>query len=273
MINYVKDIMNQDYSFKTIAQMRSQYIGIDILEYISLVQTIPPVWKRWIRDDTDMDCVPPRIDLIDKYSSIVSIAYKCLNANNFEIVDKIDRWQQKLQTPVFLEEFLKYCKRIWSITNYTKLRSFQYRLLMNAIITNVHLFKWKIDNITPYCTFCMEFLETDIHLFCQCIHVKNIWNLVFKWLAKIQGTPVCQLSTAQILFNTAHPSPKHVNNVLVLIVKFNIYRSRCLKTKPSIFSIREDIVHFQKMELLGAIVKNKVYQCKNKWNNVLEAIQ
>lgn len=173
-IVYIRDIVNADFSFKLIQQILSQFPGADILEYISLIQLVPSEWKRWIRLDSNHSCGPPVFDLIDKVKSLVSISYKSLNNDPYVILDKIQRWQTKLQIALYHKDFVRMCKRIWCITNYSKLRSFQFRLLMNALVTNVVLFKWKIQNVTPYCTFCSDFLETDIHLLCDCQYVKEI---------------------------------------------------------------------------------------------------
>lgn len=143
---------------------------------------------------------------------------------------------------------------------------------MNVVITNVHLFKWKIANVTPYCTFCSEYMETDLHLFFECSIVKVVWQQVFDWLKQICPCKVT-MNARNVLLNTVHPNPKNVCNVIVLIVKFNIYRARCFKQTPNIVHIQEDVAHHFKMELLGAMLKNKVRLCMEKWEGVLQIIQ
>lgn len=156
-IVYVQDIVNTDFSFKTIAQIREQFPGVDILEYISLIECIPMEWKRWIKNDSSQVIPPPKFELIQNQSSLVSIAYKDLNCDAFLLLDKMDKWRVKFDKPIFYKDFVKVGKRIWSMTNCSKLPSFQYRILMNTLVTNVSLFRWRVPGITPYCTFCSNY--------------------------------------------------------------------------------------------------------------------
>ena len=63
-------------------------------------------------------------------------------------------------------------------TNKTKLRSFQIRLNLRSIVTNVQLYGLDIasNNLS---TFCLEEPETLIYLFCDCQIVDAFWNDVF----------------------------------------------------------------------------------------------
>ena len=77
---------------------------------------------------------------------------------------------------------LKFYKQTGRLTLSTKLRSFQYRLINFAIVTNVQLCKWKVKD-SPKCTFCNDKEETYLHLFAQCQTVHNyLWMPLQKWL-------------------------------------------------------------------------------------------
>ena len=78
---------------------------------------------------------------------------------------------------------------------YTKQRIFQnievsqYRLLQRALVTNVHLFKWKIRE-NDLCTFCSLAKETISHVIFQCEVVQNLWTKVFDFIKEqYPGTP------------------------------------------------------------------------------------
>ena len=60
-----------------------------------------------------------------------------------------------------------------------------------------------------------------MHLFTACDKVKELWNFVHTLVTNLN------LSPEIILFNTCTPNPKFVENVIVLITKHYIYRSRC----------------------------------------------
>ena len=71
--------------------------------------------------------------------------------------------QSMLQTELSYADFLKLFRNIKIITNYVKLRSFQYRMLCNAIVTNKLLYKWKIIE-SENCTFCKKRARNDTTL-------------------------------------------------------------------------------------------------------------
>lgn len=270
-IHFLHDIVNADYTFKSIVQIKVSYPNIDILEYFSLIQSIRPTWRRWLKYDSNIEMPVPRIQLLDKLSTIVSTAYACMNDATFVSDYKCVKWSNKLNLDISLAQFVKIIKNIWLITNTSKLRSFQYKILMHAIVTNVTLYKWKIPGVSKMCTFCQAEPETDIHLFCECTFVQQIWQVVVEWISKFVGNRV-KLNAETIMFNNIVNNPKHVVNVIVLITKFNIYRSRCMGNKPSIVVLVDDIMTYYKMELLGAKIKGKEYSCQEKWHYAINEI-
>ena len=84
------------------------------------------------------------------------------------------------------DTFSCYFQNIHKCTISTKLRDFQYRLLNQAVITNTHLFKWKIIQ-ADLCTFCEEQPESILHLLVKCKHSQLIWNKLFVKLHTLTG--------------------------------------------------------------------------------------
>ena len=77
----------------------------------------------------------------------------------------------------------------WSTTykcNYdvapeTKLRSFQIKLNLRAVVTNIVLRSFEITT-TDKCTFCDAEKETLLHLFCTCVKIASFWENVSSWI-------------------------------------------------------------------------------------------
>ena len=107
-------------------------------------------------------------------------------------------WKNKLNIDIETEDFMAYFININKVTKYTKLQSFQFRLLHCAIITNIDLHKWKIFN-SPSCTFCKQENESIIHLLIQCPISYTIWNEIMKWLRNSSIT--FEIDTKKILLN------------------------------------------------------------------------
>ena len=80
-----------------------------------------------------------------------------------------EKWATDLNATLPQDTFSCYFQNIHKCTISTKLRDFQYRLLNQAVITNTHLFKWKIIQ-TDLCTFCEEQPESILHLLVKCKH-------------------------------------------------------------------------------------------------------
>ena len=71
---------------------------------------------------------------------------------------------QNLDLEIDSSEFLKAFQDVNKLTNVVKLRSFQYRCLIGALVTNIHLKHYKITE-DDTCTFCKESKETIMHMF------------------------------------------------------------------------------------------------------------
>ena len=92
------------------------------------------------------------------------------------------KWQDILGlNNIDKDELSRIFKNIKVITLSTKLRSFHYKLLIHATITNVKLLKWNMAD-TDKCTFCNVEIETIKHLFWDWPTAKHLWNQVVQWL-------------------------------------------------------------------------------------------
>ena len=83
------------------------------------------------------------------------------------LVAKLKRWEVKLEMCMEYEDFVGNFQDIYKVTNITKYCSFQYRLLMRGLVTNVQLNKWKLVE-TDKCSLCNQATETYVHLFVWC---------------------------------------------------------------------------------------------------------
>ena len=107
--------------------------GLDSLRINILKVAIPNRWKAFFKENDvitilplpphnyDSDCV-----LRAKLSSKV---YKYLISDEFLLYKKFIKWENDCQLCTNYDDFLKEFNQIYKITNVTKFRSFQYRLL------------------------------------------------------------------------------------------------------------------------------------------------
>lgn len=233
---------------------------------------IPQNWKRWVIRDVHAahNGFLSRFPLLQQVGSIVGMAHSSLHTKVFLLEGKRQKWDMILAMQTWPEDFIKVVKSIWMITNCAKLRSFQYRLLTHTIITNVHL---KIWGIVTYdlCTFCNWQRETILHLFCHCPRVQPLWTKVFKWFSLMD--PNVHRNDAQIMFSNVHKNPRSVLNVITIITKFYIYKTRCAQNEPNTFALLDDILLYYRLEHDGARMKGKEQRSNEKWSFAIEIIK
>ena len=109
-----------------------------------------------------------------------SILYRNTIANA-EILNKLTEKCGKNWGIEINEEFTtKYKSNVIAIPKVSissKLRSFQYRLLTNAILTNNRLYYLGVKE-TQLCDFCKATIETCKHLFYDCPKIRPLWEYI-----------------------------------------------------------------------------------------------
>ena len=88
--------------------------------------------------------------------------------------EKIDNLDEYVWKQIFL------IPRSATIESYT--RSFQYKILNNALFLNKKLFIMKLVD-SPLCRLCKNHDETPIHLFCDCKVTKELWKTFQSWIS------------------------------------------------------------------------------------------
>ena len=185
------------------------------MEFYSIVTSLPQTWRAALVADEVLN-----VSLYDKMKQKKNIsrqAYLAVNSVELNYTKKLSKLSSDCGRRVTKEEFLTHLKAVYSITNVPKYRSFQYRMLHRAIITNVHLSTWGLrqDNL---CSFCEREVETTKHLFATCNEVKNLWRQIFNWV-KVTLSLTVEATTENILLcNIKKEQGASVKNFVILIV-------------------------------------------------------
>ena len=92
------------------------------------------------------------------------------------------------------------------------------------------------------CSFCGEQEETVEHMFIYCNYVKELWLRTEPWMSKRFGeNPPIHFQVETVLFNKLVPEWGLVKNFICLLVKYYVYRQRCLKEAISFSSLQQYI--------------------------------
>lgn len=128
---------------------------------------------------------------------------------------------------------------------------------MSRTIIYIH---WKLrDN--DLCTFCKQNKEHTLHLFWQCDKVQEIWQQIKNLIEQRSDgnlNTVLQWSEKNVMFNLVHPKPGHIINLIVLLVKQFIYRTRCSDTNLSFQVMNHEIDSIKTIEYRIAKKKRKL---------------
>ena len=180
-------------------------------------------------------------------------------SNKINLEKYVCKWARDFENNLSQEDFLRAVVSINKLTISTKLRSFQYKLLLRAIITNVHLKHYNVLT-SNNCTFCNLETENYAHLFYFCESVRKLWEFIEKKCN-------CILSYENVILNRYLDNPKLAVNSLILFIKYFIYRQRCLKGSIAIHVcvnyLNENII------IEEQIAKNKKKHSEHllKWEN------
>jgi hypothetical protein len=142
-------------------------------------------------------------------------------------------------------------------TKETKLRSFQFKLLLRRIATNDYLYKIGIS-LTDICTFCEQNTKTLIHLFWDCEFVQTFLQNIQHWLIQHQIKPREFSLTLNTCLGLVDSTEDILLHHALLIVRYHIYSSKVKKTLPILQVFSQTILKCQEIEKCYAYKTNRL---------------
>ena len=236
--------------------------NVPVLMINSVLEAIPREWRM----HTTIT-LPEEEPLAEKICAIpkpTAYFYKEIKKRYGAIGKCYQFWLKRLEN-IELEDIEEAFKNIYRFSNYTKLRSFQFRLLHNALIFNTTLYYWKMSD-TKLCTNCNKEPENVLHFYWECEWVQELWAEV-KNLIEQKFQIEIDLNPINIIFGKVVINRKSAANTIILIVKALLYTNRCLKIKTDIKYIERYIYTCEQYELYNAMRRNKTNVHYNKWLN------
>ena len=117
--------------------------------------------------------------------------------------------------------------RVVTVDN--RIRVFQYKLLNSILFLKKMFFKFGIVS-RSLCSFFNSEEETPLHVFHDYTHTQSLWNQLQTYI--IQNLVIPCLTPQSAMFGFIHTQQESsvIINHLLFIFKFNVYKSRDLKT-------------------------------------------
>ena len=152
----IKDILSEDNGeFMTYEELKMKFtVCTSWLEYETLKNSIPLRWRHTFqmyanRQQTETDQkYEYKYELLKNTSKVSSVVYRSMVNNSCALYDSYNQWLRTLEETFQLsfDDYERLFININRITNSTKLRDFQFRLLHHKVPTNYELYLWKIRN-------------------------------------------------------------------------------------------------------------------------------
>ena len=176
-------------------------------------------------------------------------------------------WEKDLGREIETEEWNRLYRHICTITNSTKLRIFQYKLLNRLITTNVTVAKWQ--QTSENCTFCKSKKESVIHLFCKSEETVKLWNKMERWLKYFKIKSLKHEKSEIILNNYKEKQSKFVNTIILCFKRF-VYVKRCQQESLNFSEFMTEISNPCKIEKIIASRNDKLKIYYKKWGEFLK---
>ena len=236
------------------------------LDFCQLTSSIPALWKNIIANNiyNDGDSDPNSFDYVMECAKPGNFIYKSL-INRMDVLEKyyLRSISGANNISCDYQDYEYAFKKLWRIADSTKLRDFQYRLLLGKIPCNAELFHWHLID-SDLCTFCGLETENLEHIFMNCTITKPIWDKLYD----LTGTHIAP-TFVDIFLNTfpSHDVPK-VFHFLVLLTKQYLYRMRCLKERITVAKFETEVYTTFRIELYNANQNFTVAKCLKKWKTI-----
>ena len=258
---YVRQLFSDG---KVIDIEKAKQFKLTVMELNSLVSAIPKEWRtKECLNNSHHNAGEIFYEKSCNKNNIASFAYRKL-IKSVSLVQRIEKWEAELNCNIEYDLFMTAFRKIYTITNIPKYRSFQYRLLHRAILTNKNLYKWNVVS-SELCTFCNLEAESYIHLFVYCKYVEKLWLEVESLMHRISGHPI-HFNLKTVILNT-FVEGNHINNFIGLVCKQYIYRKRCYKELPKIEEFEQLIWTTKGIEKFIAKKNNKYPIFVKKWES------
>ena len=223
-IIFVKDIFDSDTGeLKPEGFFKNHDSNFHFLAHESLSRAIPNTWKDVIRDNAPYDlnlCPKGFISKFQKSEKPSRFIYNTLISKFKESPLEI---QGKWESREWFDNNLNWSD-IYLIphkcTEDTRLKTFQYNILLRSVYTNSKLFKANMHG-TELCSFCNTYSETIEHLFFDCMTTKNLYFRLRDWIKEFTNIEI-EINKNNMLFGTfsSTNSNNALNNLIILTKKF-----------------------------------------------------
>ena len=232
-IIYFNDLLRQDGNLFGYQEFLAYYnITLNFVDFYSLFHCIPRTWKLDYNKRLNGTEVQQNVlDRLLKMNKICKVTYLKFLDNVQIYRSHITKWQTILQEEIDNEMWQAFYSVNFACTIESKMRAFQYRILMRIIPTNKYL---KLVGIkeSDKCYFCEIQEETIEHLFWYCPKIQKFWEDIAQCLDPFIGLRNV-LNAKTVLLGYIDKYKNKIINHIINIIKRTIYITKCSESSLS----------------------------------------
>ena len=238
------------------------------LKFYELLNALPRVWdqihyKGNARTKKDITMLK---DHLKDYAVSTKVAYQYFIQQVKEYPEKRrKKWEGELNlTSNF--DWSNICQSNYYSTVETKLRSFQIKLNLRAVVTNACLFHFGMID-SPNCVFCNTETDSLVHMFTKCKMIESFWENINGWIVAKFRKPLIITDDIKV-FGIQHEKSPNLINCILLGVRFYIYRCKVQKHLPNVDSCIDYINEIRKTEKAIAMKSSTLAKHLVKWSSM-----
>ena len=244
-IVFANDILDDNGSFKNYESFSDSYkCKTNFLEYAGIVKAIKAYLKNkklnlGNNSKLPYPIIPYFIENILKTNKGCRIFYDTLEkSNKISTYKNRLKWEKDLNLAIDLADWEEINNTPFSSQLGTKQIWFQYSIIHRILPLNDLLYKMKLKD-TNICSLCNISIETLTHLFYECPKVQNIWKNLKTWIEEKTDS---KLDFSRRNICLGYPKKRNmILNLIIITVKYNIYRSKLKGIPPKFSDIKEEI--------------------------------
>ena len=249
-ITHINDLLTNTGDFYGYQEFIEFYgINLNFLDFYTFMHSIPRNWKAIYQGKLESHDVKQGVLV-----SLLKMKKVCKETYTKFLEDKTccrphtTKWSNILNKSIEASDWEAIYSVNFKCTIESKMRSFQYRLLLRIIPTNKFLFRCNMSH-TDRCYYCGIECETIEHLFWFCPIVKNFWFQVSEQFNQYLDLKMFLNAKSVLLGYLGDYNSSLVNHIFNIIKRY-IYLTKCkecMLSSESLFKILRHVYHLEKI--------------------------
>ena len=236
------------------------------LEFRQITSAIPIMYRELLKQDQMGETHPKLYNKLLNTSKISSFCYNELVKDHDQLIKYCRSWYEEIPNfDLSYDDYRKRFRELHTTVKIAKYKDFQYRLLLNKIVTGDKLFLWGIID-SDSCKLCNTGTETVLHLFFHCKYAQ----MIIKFISEIcdNNNIEIEINPLKFILGNIHENPNHVINFICIVLKQFLYRHRCQGSTFHQNQVKTETDHLHDIEYFIHKRNNRLYQHIKKWSPV-----